>query len=254
MSMRKIVKVRNVELGVGIPKICVSITGRNVDEILKQATEIKENPVDIVEWRVDFFEDVFNSDMVIKALQRLADVLEEWSILFTFRRKVEGGEKDISLEDYRNLNLKVIESGLADLVDVELFAGDELVNEMIEVAHKKDVKVVVSNHDFTKTPDKEELIARLNRMQELGGDIPKIAVMPQNKKDVITLLSATEEFNREYADRPFITISMSKMGLVSRLAGGVFGSAMTFGAVGEVSAPGQIETGKLRGVLKLLGE
>mgnify|MGYP003292501183 CR=1 FL=1 len=83
-------------------------------------------------------------------------------------------------------------------------------------------------------------------------DIPKIAVMPQSEQDVITLLSATEEFNREYADRPFITISMSKMGLVSRLAGGGFGSAMTFGAVGEVSAPGQIEAKQLKNILELL--
>ena len=83
--------------------------------------------------------------------------------------------------------------------------------------------------------------------------MPKIAVMPQSEKDVITLLSSTEEFNREYADRPFITISMSKMGFISRLVGGVFGSAMTFGAVGEVSAPGQMEAGKLKEMLTLLG-
>ena len=252
MKEKRTVKIGNVELGAGIPKICVSITGRNVDEILKQAEEIKNNPVDIVEWRVDFFEDVFDMEIVMDTAQKLVNVLLGMPILFTFRRKVEGGEKDISLEVYRDLNLKVIESGLVDLVDVELFAGDGLVSEMVEAAHQKDVKVVVSNHDFTKTPDKEELIARLKKMQELGGDVPKIAVMPQSEQDVLTLLSATEEFNREYADRPFITISMSKMGLVSRLAGGVFGSAMTFGAVGEVSAPGQIEAGRLKQIVEVL--
>lgn len=46
-------------------------------------------------------------------------------------------------------------------------------------------------------------------MQELDADIPKIAVMPQNKKDVLTLLSATEEMASEYADRPIITMSMA---------------------------------------------
>ena len=89
-------------------------------------------------------------------------------------------------------------------------------------------------------------------MQHLGGDLPKIAVMPQNERDVLELLSATEEFYRLYSDRPFITISMSKLGLISRIGGGVFGSAMTFGAVGEVSAPGQMEALKLKKILESL--
>lgn len=252
MLERTTVKVKNIELGTGIPKICVSITGKTIEEILQQAEEIKKNPVDIAEWRVDFFEDVFEIEKVLNALKQLIEVLQECPVLFTFRRKIEGGEKDISTEDYRNLNLNVIESGLADLVDIELFAGDRLVKEVVEAAHKNNVKVVISNHDFAKTPEKDELITRLQKMQQLGGDLPKIAVMPQCEKDVAALISAAEEFNREYADRPFVTISMSKMGLISRLAGGVFGSAMTFGAVGEVSAPGQIEAGKLKVILELI--
>lgn len=252
MLKKTTVKVKNIELGTGMPKICVSITGRTVEEILQQAEEIKKNPVDIVEWRVDYYSEVFDIEKLTDTLRKLADVLGDCPILFTFRRKVEGGEKDISLEDYKKLNLEVIESRLVDLVDVELFTGDELVSEVVEAAHDNNVKVVISNHDFAKTPEKEELLARLQKMQELGGDLPKIAVMPQCEKDVLTVLSATEEFNRESADRPFITISMSKAGLISRIAGGVFGSAMTFGAVGEVSAPGQIEAGKLKGILELL--
>ena len=252
MFEKKSIKVKNIEIGVGMPKICVSITGKNESEILQQAKEIKNNLVDIVEWRVDFFEDVFYIEKVIDILKKLADLLGELPILFTFRRKEEGGEQQISREDYRNLNLGVIKSQMVSLIDVELFAGDDLVREVVEVAHKYEVKVVISNHDFFKTPNKEELLFRLQKMQNLGGDLPKIAVMPQNEKDVLELLSVTEEFNRLYADRPFITISMSKLGLISRLAGGVFGSAMTFGAVGEVSAPGQIEALKLKNILKCL--
>ena len=250
--MKNTVKVKNVELGMGIPKICVSITGKNIEEILQQAEEIKKNPVDIAEWRVDFFEDVFDITKVIDALKQLTQVLETCPVLFTFRRKEEGGQKEIDTKNYRTLNMEVAASGFCDLVDIELFAGDELVGEIVKTAHEHNVKVVISNHDFEKTPEKEELVKRLCKMQSLDGDIPKIAVMPQCEKDVLTLLLATEEYNREYADRPFITISMSKLGLVSRLAGGVFGSAMTFGALGEVSAPGQIEAEKLKNILEFL--
>ena len=88
----------------------------------------------------------------------------------------------------------------------------------------------MSNHDFFKTPYKEEIISRLCAMQEKGADIPKIAVMPQSKKDVLTLLSATNEMAEEYATPPFFTMSMAATGVISRLAGEVFGSCLKFGS------------------------
>lgn len=79
----------------------------------------------------------------------------------------------------------------------------------------------MSNHDFHKTPTAEEIVQRLRKMQELDADIPKIALMPQCKTDVLTLLSATLEMHERYADRPIITMSMAKNGVISRLAGEV---------------------------------
>ena len=142
--------------------------------------------------------------------------------------------------------------GLVDLVDIEAFTGDEAVKRVIDTAHACSVKVVVSNHDFDKTPSKEELVSRLCKMQDLGADIPKIAVMPQNKKDVLTLLAATEEMATKHADRPIVTMSMSGTGVISRLCGEVFGSALTFGSAGKASAPGQMGVKDLKTVLTLL--
>ena len=143
-------------------------------------------------------------------------------------------------------------SGYVDMIDVEAFTGNEEVREIIDTAHACGVKVVVSNHDFYKTPPKEELISRLCKMQELGADVPKIAVMPQSRRDVLTLLAATEEMVREYADRPIITMSMNGEGVISRLCGEVFGSAVTFGAAGRTSAPGQMQVKELKMVLEML--
>lgn len=86
----------------------------------------------------------------------------------------------------------------------------------------------------------------------MDADILKIAVMPQSTRDVLTLLSATDEMSRCYADRPIITMSMAAAGVISRLCGEVFGSAMTFGAVGKVSAPGQIPVDQLNNALTIL--
>ena len=233
----KTVQVRNITLGEGRPKICVPIVGQTKDDILLEAGTFARIPVDVVEWRVDWFEDVFDTDT---------------PILFTFRTAKEGGEKAISNEAYKALNMAVAKSGYVDLIDVEAFTGEEIVKSMIQEAHSYGVKVIASNHDFDATPEKDEIVRRLRMMQDYGADIPKMAVMPRNKQDVLTLLSATLEMSEQFADRPIITMSMAGTGVVSRLTGEIFGSALTFGAATNASAPGQINVNELEQVLDII--
>jgi len=246
------VQVRNVVLGDGIPKICVPIVAVTRENILEEAKSFLNIPVDLVEWRVDWFEDVFEVEKVKDTLAALREVLKEIPILFTFRTAKEGGEREISREAYATLNKEIAKTKLADLIDVEAFTGDEIVRDIIAVAHKNGVKVVASNHDFDKTPAEEDIIYRLRKMQDLGADIPKIAVMPKSKLDVLTLLSATEKMRSFYADRPIITMSMARTGVLSRICGEVFGSCLTFGAAKKASAPGQMGVEDLSRVLSTL--
>lgn len=251
--MSSYVEVRGVKIGEGVPKICVPIVGKTKEEILA-AKSFADVKMDVVEWRVDWFDGVFDFAQVEDVLKDLRPALGNTPILFTFRTSKEGGEKAIEPDVYVELNKKAAATGLVDLVDVEAFTGDSYVKEIIEAAHEAGVAVVASNHDFDKTPDKDDIVGRLRKMQELDADIPKIAVMPQNKRDVLTLLAATEEMVSEYADRPIITMSMAGTGLISRLCGEVFGSALTFGAVGKASAPGQMNAADLNTVLNLIHE
>lgn len=246
------VKVRNIVIGEGIPKICVPIVGVTKTDILAEAKTFDSIPVDVVEWRIDWFEHAFDTEAVLDVLKDLREVLGDTALLMTFRTSKEGGEKPIDAEAYAALNIRAVQSGYVDMVDVEVFTGDEIVSRIIKEAHDAGVKVVASNHDFDKTPDKDDIVGRLRKMQELGADIPKIAVMPQSKKDVLTLLAATEEMYTEYADRPIITMSMAGTGVISRLCGEVFGSALTFGAAAKASAPGQMGVNDLSTVLNLL--
>lgn len=244
--------IRNVKIGEGIPKICVPIVGTTLEEILNEATYLKTIPKDLVEWRADYFQDVFDFERVREVLTGLRAVLCETPILFTFRTAKEGGEKEIDASTYLSLNKMAAKTGDVDLIDVEICSDEDIVKDIITYAHQNHVKVIASNHDFEETPDKEEIISRLQRMQEMGADILKIAVMPQSKSDVLTLLSATEEMVRVYAEKPVVTMSMSGTGLVSRIAGEVFGSAITFGSAKKASAPGQIPTGELSQILNVL--
>lgn len=246
------VKVRNIEIGTGVPKIIVPIVGVTKEEILSAARSFDAIPIDVVEWRVDWFDGVFDFARVEDVLKELRDILGDTPLLMTFRTSKEGGEKAIDAEAYKELNIKAAKTGYVDFVDVEIFTGDKIVSEIIDAVHAAGVKVIASNHDFDKTPAKSDIIYRLRKMQDMGADIPKIAVMPQSKKDVLTLLAATEEMTSCYADRPIITMSMAGTGVISRLCGEVFGSSMTFGAAGKASAPGQMGVEDLNTVLALL--
>ncbi|MDD6212312.1 MAG: type I 3-dehydroquinate dehydratase [Clostridiales bacterium] len=246
------VKIRNLEVGAGNPKVIVPIVASTADGIVSQGKFLTAYTMDLVEWRVDFYEDVFDIPKVVETAAGLREALGEVPILFTFRTKKEGGEKDIDMETYQQLNLALIASGHVDAVDVEVFSGDDVVNNICNAAHAAGKKVVASNHDFHGTPSKDDLLYRLRKMQDLGADIPKIAVMPQSIGDVVTLLDATQTMATKYADRPIITMSMGSLGVITRIAGEAFGSSMTFGAVGQVSAPGQIPVEKLQAAMEIL--
>ena len=246
------VKIRDIEIGAGAPKIIVPIVGITKEDIIEEAKTFDSIPVDVVEWRADWFEGVFDFAKVEDVLKDLRTVLGNIPLLMTFRTSKEGGEKTIEPDAYAELNIKAAQTGYVDLIDVEIFTGDDIVKKIIDGAHAAGVKIIASNHDFFKTPAKADIIYRLRKMQDMNADIPKIAVMPQNKKDVLTLLAATEEMTTNYADRPIITMSMAGTGVISRLCGEVFGSSMTFGAAKKASAPGQMGVNDLNIVLGLL--
>ena len=246
------IEVRGIRLGEGMPKICVPIVGQTREEIIKEAKSIVGEPADLVEWRVDWYEDVFDGQKVTVLLGELREVLGDMPILFTFRSKTEGGEKEIDEMTYSMLNRLAIDSGAIDLVDVEIYQVNEELDAILDCAHKKDVKVIGSSHNFEKTPEKEQLINTVCYMEKLGVDISKLAVMPQDARDVITLLEAAEEIVRDYAKNPVITMSMAGQGAISRVAGEVFGTAVTFGSVSKASAPGQINVRDLKKMLEIV--
>ncbi|WP_071393742.1 type I 3-dehydroquinate dehydratase [Bacillus tuaregi] len=250
--MKNTVVVRGIAIGEGEPKICVPMVGENIIELENEAAFLKTIDLDVVEWRVDFYEGVEDIEKVKQGLERIRSVLSDIPLIFTFRSAREGGEKEVSTQYYFEMNKEICRTGLVDMVDVELFQNERQIQLLIEEAHRQNVFVIISNHDFAKTPTKEEIISRLRKAQELGGDIPKMAVMPRNTGDVITLLEATNEMKEKYADRPIITMSMAGKGVISRLAGEVFGSTLTFAAANKASAPGQVPVTELRNVLKLI--
>ena len=206
----------------------------------------------MAEWRMDFLDGIEEKQIQSEALKRVSELLDGLPLLCTFRTKAEGGEKEVAVGTYQTINERAIRSGLADAIDVEFFLPEKTVKELIADAKAHQITVIGSNHDFQKTPKKQEIVSRLCQMQQLGMDVAKMAVMPQSEKDVRMLLEATAEMKEQHPHTPVITMSMGKMGVLSRMAGELFGSALTFGTVGQASAPGQIPVEELRKILEML--
>lgn len=248
------VLIKDVMMGEGVTKICVPIIGVTKENILQEAEELKASVADIVEWRADYYEGVMDIEQVLMVIEQLTDILGDKPVLFTFRTKNEGGEKYIDSLYYKMLLKAVIKQGKAGAVDVELFISDGMLEDIVGTAKETGVRVIASNHDFAKTPEKDELVKRLIAMNDKGADISKIAVMPKKPQDVLTLLEATEEVHRTRPDITLITMSMGQTGVISRIGGGILGSAMTFGARTKelASAPGQVEMNELKSILNTI--
>lgn len=245
----KTIKVKNLLIGEGKPKICTSLMGATPEELLEQAVKINALPVELIEWRADYFLALEDIPEVISVLKALRDIIGDKALIFTMRTVSEGGQTGISPLGYSQVAQGVIDSGLIDFIDIELFIGDKIAKELCDYAHAKDCLVIMSNHDFHKTPTCEELVLRLRQMQILGADLPKIAVMPNSPRDLLVLLEATVTMKEQYSQTPVITMSMGGQGLISRVSGEVFGSAVTFAAGDVPSAPGQIPLQAMKGIL-----
>ncbi len=219
-------------------KLCVPITASNMNEIKGQLDELALLDFDMIEWRADYF---FSMD----ALELIKGTFPEKELLFTIRTKAEGGEIQMDTVYLSTVYSQVALSGKVELIDLELEGICKTNPEIISRLKLLDVKLMISNHDFEKTPSKEELIDRYKKMERLGADIAKIAVMPRNMEDVEILISAAKTAN-ELLVIPIVGISMGELGKRTRIEGKKFGSVITFGSLRKESAPGQIPAKELK--------
>ena len=238
-------------LGDGIPKICVPITGGTIEEIQAGTALIAEAAPDAAEWRADLFGGTADPSEVREALRVIGKTLRDIPVLFTYRSRAEGGQGDASGAEYADLLRRAAESPEVLLIDVEArHAGTDTAALTAEL-QKKGKAVIASAHDFSRTPSEEERNRLLEQLRATGADVLKLAVMPQSAQDVTDLISWTERTVREL-DMPLITMSMGDLGRLSRVSGRLTGSALTFGALGGASAPGQIPVPQLRVMLEQL--
>lgn len=242
----KSLEIKGMAIGEGAPKTIISIMNADVEGALATIEKGKKVDVDCYEWRADFCTAVHDAAKMADDAKVIGAALPENPLLFTFRSTSQGGQLTIPVDEYVALNKAVIASGAIDLVDIETWIGDAAVLDLVACAQANGVKTVISYHNFAGTPSKDWIVNLLTHEQDLGADIPKVAVMAKDASDALVLLAATEEMARLHAEGPLLTMAMGREGSISRLAGELFGSAITFCALESASAPGQVDVVQAR--------
>ncbi|WP_347017493.1 type I 3-dehydroquinate dehydratase [Acinetobacter seifertii] len=231
-------------------KTIVPITAKTKEQALAQAQVIANTAdADLAEFRIDLLSFASDTKQVIALGHELKKILGHKPMIATIRTKNEGGQLEISDADYGKTYQAYLKNPFMDWLDVEMFRDQKVVSEIVQKAHQKKVLVVMSNHDFQKTPSQDEIEKRLLKQDQMGADILKIAVMPKSKQEVFTLMNATLKVSQQ-TTKPLLTMSMGQLGTISRVATANMGGSYSFGMIGQASAPGQIDVTKLKQILQ----
>ncbi len=246
-------EIKGKVFGQGKPLICVPVMDTQKEDIVREVVRLVDENVDIIEWRVDAFSGINSLNAIREVFEAVKPFLKETVFLFTFRSKEQGGLCSMEYEQIYDLHQVAAESGVVDLIDVEYFQSEDIDKE-IRTLHKMGAKVITSHHDFQETPSEEVIYMILEQMKHSHADVVKLAVMPNETEDVLRLLTETNHFHKKYPKQPLITMSMGKLGVISRISGELLGSCVTFGAGKNASAPGQIPMKKLEEILTIISD
>ena len=235
-----------------VPAVCAPLVATAAPAILDEVAAIVQKSPDVLEWRVDHFVDVADIEAVVTLARRIRGAAAGTPLIFT-RRSERGGGPPARLDDATAIALyeSVCAARCADFIDYELGNGAARFARVRAVAHEHGVGLIGSFHDFSGTPDATALAAKFEQAKREGADVAKVAVMPNDQSDVLALLDATWHA-AQTLDMPLISMAMGPLGALSRIAGHLFGSSLTFAAGEKASAPGQMPIDALRDAIALL--
>ncbi|MDR1979828.1 MAG: type I 3-dehydroquinate dehydratase [Synergistaceae bacterium] len=239
-------------LGGAVPLICVPLVGKSREDVLAETRDLANLAPDIIELRIDAWDCVENAAEATGLISEVRDEVRDLPMILTCRGHWEGGVKEVSEPMKSAVYEAAIDKGLVDFVDKELSYGPAVLSRLKKRANAKGVSLIVSYHDFKRTPSKEFIYSQLTQQIRYGADVAKVALMPQKEEDVLALLSATLAIRRDFPDVPLIAMSMGALGTHSRVVGGLYGSDLTFAVGSAASAPGQIPVARMRSAFDLM--
>ena len=223
-------------------KLVVSIMPRNIEEV--QAIDVtRYEDADIIEWRADFLA----KEAILQVAPAVFEKFAGRELLFTLRTRSEGGEIDLSSEEYVQIIKDVTQLYQPDYVDFEYYTHKDVFDQMLDFPN-----LILSYHNFQETPD--NMMEILSELTSLTPKVVKVSVMAHTEHDVLDLMNYTRGFKTLNPEQDYVTISMGKIGKVSRITSDVTGSSWSFASLDEASAPGQISLSSMKKIREILNE
>jgi 3-dehydroquinate dehydratase-1 len=222
-----------------------------LEKPLETSKKAAEKGADILEIRLDLL-GIRDPE---KAAETIREIKSETGlpVLVTNRPGAEGGKWEGKEEDRIGLltDLLSLKDG-PDAIDIELSAGRKERDKVIKAAKDHGKNVIVSSHDFLKTPSFQEMRTTLEEMFLAGADIAKLAVMPQSMEDTLNLLRVTLNFKN--AGKSVCTIAMGRQGKHTRVIAPLYGSVLTYASIESdaTAAPGQLPVNEVKKIMEML--
>lgn len=215
---------------------------RSIEEA--QAIDVmRYHDADIIEWRADFLP----KEAILQVAPAIFEKFAGRELVFTLRTRSEGGQIELSSEEYVQIIKEVAQLYQPDYIDFEYFGYKDVFDQMLDFPN-----LVLSYHNFQETP--ENLMEILSELTSLNPKVVKIAVIANTEQDVLDLMNFTRGFKTLNPEQEYVTISMGKVGKVSRITSDVTGSSWSFASLDEASAPGQISLSSMKKIRELLNE
>jgi len=208
-----------------ISVVLVGIEGE--EELIKVLRDVK-----YVELRIDEFLRNFDESGLIEWIKKIKKIGEN-EIIGTVRWYKEAGENPFYIPDKKRIEIYREISDYVDLIDVEL--KSRICENVIEIGKSKNKKIILSYHNFKKTPDYKILKKIVNKGKRKNGDIIKIATKVNSQKHLFTLTKISYEYSKKIK---LIVVPMD-VSLYERLIPLAFGSLFSYVSINKKTSPNQ---------------
>lgn len=216
-------------------RFCVSIGEKTQNDVLSVAKDISDD-ADVIEIRLDCLDDL-SIDPYLAGISK--------PLLFTNRPTSEGGNFSGDEQERIAPLLEAVEKNVP-FIDFEYLAPNESFAKIKDAVDKSDTQLILSWHNFTLTPTREELLEVMMNMLNRGADVGKIVTMAHDSEDVLRVLRLLED--AQLLGFSLIAFCMGEVGTISRVATLEHGGYMTYCSVsdGKGTAPGQVSLTTLK--------
>jgi len=223
-------------------KLVVSVMPKSLEEA-QGIDAMRYIDADIIEWRADFLP----KEAILQVAPAIFEKFAGRELLFTLRTRAEGGEIDLDSAEYVQIIKDVAQLYQPEYIDFEYFSHKDVFEEMLDFPN-----LVLSYHNFQETP--ENMMEILSELTSLTPKVVKVSVMAHTEQDVLDLMNFTRGFKTLNPEQEYVTISMGKVGKVSRITSDVTGSSWSFASLDEASAPGQISLSSMKKIREIINE